>query len=400
MLDASRRILEMSRQVSLAPVVVSLPHSTVSLFDGNTDMEGATVMNACYGGTAALFNSAAWVESSAWNPRKPYAIYVAGDVAVYEPGPARPTGGCGAVAVLVGPGAPIRLMPRARASFAEDAYDFYKPAMMSEYPVVDGKLSQVVYTRALDSCYSVFCARQDEQDDVSAHRNMADRFDHMLFHSPYNKLVQQSFRRMLFIDCVRTLQAGQPLPASCEGVREMAEACAAGGEAGAAATDASYTDRALDKAIQALPAAQGDYDAMVKPGALLSQRVGNTYTAALHANLLSLVAEQGTGLLGQRAGAFSYGSGAIATMFGLEFPKDHVGEFSVERIALTANVGAMLDERTRATPEEFSRALLQREAMYGRSGVTPVGAVEDVPSGAFFLDRVDDKWHRHYARRS
>jgi hydroxymethylglutaryl-CoA synthase len=58
---------------------------------GNTDMEGATVMNACYGGTAALFNSVAWVESAEWDGR--YAIFVAADIAVYDKGAARPTGG-------------------------------------------------------------------------------------------------------------------------------------------------------------------------------------------------------------------------------------------------------------------------------------------------------------------
>lgn len=34
---------------------------------GNTDIEGVDTTNACYGGTAALFNAAAWVESSAWD---------------------------------------------------------------------------------------------------------------------------------------------------------------------------------------------------------------------------------------------------------------------------------------------------------------------------------------------
>ncbi len=60
---------------------------------GNTDIEGIDTKNACYGGTAALLNSLAWVESSAWDGR--YAIAVAGDIAVYEKGPARPTGGAG-----------------------------------------------------------------------------------------------------------------------------------------------------------------------------------------------------------------------------------------------------------------------------------------------------------------
>lgn len=43
--------------------------------------------NACYGGTAALFNSIAWIESSAWDGR--YALVVAADIAVYAAGPAR-----------------------------------------------------------------------------------------------------------------------------------------------------------------------------------------------------------------------------------------------------------------------------------------------------------------------
>ena len=34
---------------------------------GNTSVEGIDTTNACYGGTAALFNAAAWVESSAWD---------------------------------------------------------------------------------------------------------------------------------------------------------------------------------------------------------------------------------------------------------------------------------------------------------------------------------------------
>jgi hydroxymethylglutaryl-CoA synthase len=35
------------------------------LFGPNADVEGVTSTNACYGGTAALLNSVAWVESSA-----------------------------------------------------------------------------------------------------------------------------------------------------------------------------------------------------------------------------------------------------------------------------------------------------------------------------------------------
>ncbi|XP_035698776.1 hydroxymethylglutaryl-CoA synthase, cytoplasmic-like [Branchiostoma floridae] len=72
---------------------------------GNTNVEGIDTTNACFGGTQALFNSLAWVESSAWDGR--YALAVAGDIAVYATGNARPTGGAGAVAMLIGPNAPL-----------------------------------------------------------------------------------------------------------------------------------------------------------------------------------------------------------------------------------------------------------------------------------------------------
>lgn len=38
-----------------------------------------------------------------------YALVVCGDIAVYPNGNARPTGGAGAVAMLIGPNAPLAL---------------------------------------------------------------------------------------------------------------------------------------------------------------------------------------------------------------------------------------------------------------------------------------------------
>ena len=34
---------------------------------GNTNVEGIDTTNACYGGTAALFNALNWIESSSWD---------------------------------------------------------------------------------------------------------------------------------------------------------------------------------------------------------------------------------------------------------------------------------------------------------------------------------------------
>lgn len=57
---------------------------------------------------------------------------------VYAEGPARPTGGAAAIAMLIGPDAPIASESKLRASHMSHAYDFYKPNLASEYPVSYG----------------------------------------------------------------------------------------------------------------------------------------------------------------------------------------------------------------------------------------------------------------------
>ena len=96
---------------------------------GNTNIEGVDTVNACYGGTSALFNAVNWVEGSAWDGRD--AIVVAGDIALYKKGNARPTGGAGCVAMLIGPDAPLAFEPGRRGTYMQHAYDFYKPDLTS-----------------------------------------------------------------------------------------------------------------------------------------------------------------------------------------------------------------------------------------------------------------------------
>ena len=164
------------------------------LFEGNTDIEGVTTVNACYGGTAAVLNSCAWVDSEAWDGR--LALVVAADIAVYAEGPARPTGGCGAVAILIGRNAPLVLNLKTRVTHSSDVWDFFKPRLDSEYPEVNGALSQTCYLKALDDCYTRFMKKQQAQGGSFS----CDSVDAFLFHSPYNKLVQKSFGRLLYLD--------------------------------------------------------------------------------------------------------------------------------------------------------------------------------------------------------
>jgi hydroxymethylglutaryl-CoA synthase len=82
---------------------------------GNFDIEGIDSKNACYGSTAALFNAINWIESRSWDGRN--AIVFAGDIAIYAEGGARPVGGAGACAMLIGPNAPIVFERELRSYF-------------------------------------------------------------------------------------------------------------------------------------------------------------------------------------------------------------------------------------------------------------------------------------------
>ena len=73
----------------------------------NKDIEGVTVSNACYGGTAALLNTFNYLHSKFYDNK--YAIVICSDIAIYNKGPARATGGCGAVGILFGKGACISI---------------------------------------------------------------------------------------------------------------------------------------------------------------------------------------------------------------------------------------------------------------------------------------------------
>lgn len=163
----------------------SLKTLLMSLFrqSGNHDVEGVTSVNACYGSTNAILNTLNWVESSAWDGR--YGIVISTDIAVYAKGPARPTGGAGAIAFLIGPNAPIVFDP-VRSSFIDHAYDFYKPDPFSEYPTVDGHLSMNVYINAMLKCWETLRAKtiQRTKTDISMHS-----FDYFAFHTPFSKMV-------------------------------------------------------------------------------------------------------------------------------------------------------------------------------------------------------------------
>ena len=316
----------------------------MDLFPNNSNVEGATVINACYGGTAALLNAMMWVESDGWDGR--YAIVVAGDIAAYARGPARPTCGAGAVAVLVGRDAPLVFAPRERATHASNVWDFFKPDPTVEYPTVDGALSQTCYYKALEDVYERFCQKMEERNGDSNELFDATKPDYMVFHAPYNKLVQKSYARLFLLDARRKYnkkaseQEGGDLAAAAEpNATATSKPSSVEAEEKKEPTNGSddtdpiqealaawltkpieetYSDRALDGALKKL--AKADFAKRLADANLASKLVGNTYTASVFLGLASLVDQAGgRGELtpGKSLVVFSYGSGALATMYRL-----------------------------------------------------------------------------------
>lgn len=281
----------------------------MELFAGNTDIEGATVVNACYGGTAALLNAFLWCESDGWDGR--YAIVVAGDIAAYARGPARPTSGAGAVAVLVGRDAPLAYQPRHRATHAAHVWDFFKPDHTVEYPTVDGALSQVCYYQALEDVYNRFVDKMSkEKDDYDA-----TSADYFCFHAPYNKLVQKSYARLFLLDARRRFRTEDEEEKKAEGSEHQNPLQ----EWLTKPIEETYADKTLEAVLKKVSAES--YKQRLTDANYASKMVGNTYTASVFLGLASLIDRVGgRGELtpGKSIVMFSYGSGALATMYRLQ----------------------------------------------------------------------------------
>ncbi|KAF2678364.1 hydroxymethylglutaryl-CoA synthase [Lentithecium fluviatile CBS 122367] len=351
---------------------------------GNFNVEGVDAVNACYGGTNAIFNSVNWVESSAWDGRD--AVVVAGDIALYKKGNARPTGGAGCVAMLIGPDAPIAFEPGLRGSYITHAYDFYKPDLTSEYPYVDGHFSNRCYTEATDACYKAYNAREmtlksltNGANGVNGHaqepETPLDRFDYMAFHTPNCKLVTKSYARLLYNDYLADPK--NPLfadvPAEIQSIDYKT----------------SIADKTVEKTFMAL--AKKRFAARVQPSIQVPTMCGNMYCGSVYGSLASLIANiDGEGSSGKRIGIFSYGSGLASSLFSMTI------RGSLTEMQKQLDINARLEARRTVPPETFDEMCNLRERAHLKKNYTPEGSVEHLFPGTYYLTGIDDMFRRTY----
>jgi hydroxymethylglutaryl-CoA synthase len=305
---------------------------------GNTSMEGVDTMNACYGGTNALFNAVNWVESRSWDGRD--AIVVASDIALYNQPASRPTGGAGCVAMLVGPDAVLSLDPSLRGTYMKHSYDFYKPNFKVEYPLVNGHESIRCYLSAVDNCHKNLLERREKLKkranghgpDDEGKSDVLNLFDYMAFHTPNCKLVSKSYARLYYNDALlsqdESIWGSIPAP-----LRNLSH-------------EESLHSKELEKAVISLT--KDRYLSRVEPSIRGPTLCGNMYTASVFCSLISLVSHiDATEAVGKTIGIFSFGSGLASSLFGVKITGD------LTRIVQKVDLMKRLSERHVATPEEY-----------------------------------------------
>lgn len=368
-------IIDKSKSVKSVLMQLFEPH-------GVTDLEGIDTTNACYGGTAALFNAINWIESSSWDGR--LALVVCGDIAVYAKGSARPTGGAGAVAMLIGPNAPIVFDRGLRATYMKHAYDFYKPDLSSEYPTVDGALSIKCYLSALDKCYKLYAEKYDKLHPNAPTGITLNAFDAILFHTPFCKLVQKSLARLGFNDFLNTSSAKrETIYPGFERFDELK-------------LEDTYFDRDVEKAF--MTHYKAVFDAKTQPSLLLANQVGNMYTPSVYSGLVSyLISADASDLAGKNVALFSYGSGLASSFYSCTLT-DNVQHLRTITDKLSSYIQPLLEQRQKCAPDEFTRLMEIRERNNHAAPYLPSGRTDVLFPGTFYLKSVDDMHRRTYER--
>lgn len=369
----------------------SVKSMLMNLFEkaGNTDIEGLDSKNACYGGTAGLFNAINWIESSSWDGRD--AIVVAADIAIYAAGPARPVGGAGAIAFLIGPDAPITFDP-AHGTHMVNEWDFYKPDLSSEYPTVDGPRTLITYLGSLDKCYDHYRAKVAKfaaggsganaaaasSANGDAHKQVQlDDFDYTILHSPYSKLVQKGFGRFLYNDFLSDPENPKyaNIPKEFSGLERL---------------DTIY-NKEVEKAFGAL--GKEAMQQKLEPTMECVRNVGNMYTASIYGGLASLLSTvPAAELKDKRLLMYSFGSGSAASIFSMRIAGD------VSEMATKLDLKNRLAAREVVPCQTYVEALKTREQTHNAVNYEPKGSLSDLFPGTFYLEKVDGTFRRTYGR--
>ena len=346
----------------------------------NNDIEGVTVLNACYGGISALLNSFNWLFSKYYDNK--YAIVICGDVASYGKGPARPTGGCGTIGVLLGKGGSL-ILENIRATYMKNAYDFYKPNPLSEYPTVDGHYSLDCYLEALYNCLNTY---NNKKGIINYNE------DYFCFHCPYSKLVEKAFYQLkcfeIYYKYINNISEMYQYIKNIqkEIIDEIIE------------KDGKFWKMSKGTQDKIKKIFYNHFKAHIEPGLFLCKQLGNLYTGSIFGFLMSLLlnlSSKKQSLVGSRIFLFSYGSGLASTLLVLDIDNEKYRKI----IKNNQDIFSHLNERMKLEPYLYESILLKKEKLYSKNNYIPQGKIEDLFEGTFYLTKIDNMWRRFYIQK-
>lgn len=286
--------------------------------------------------------------------------------------------------MLIGPNAPIVFEP-IHGNYIANVYDFYKPNLSSEYPVVDGPLTITTYLEALDQSYARYREKLERRINKAGGRVnqaegelLSESFAYSILHSPYCKLVQKGHARLLYNDFL-----ADPSHPRFSTISDSDKAHIL-----SLPHSASLIDKIIEKTFLAL--SLSSYTSTVLPGLACAQRCGNMYTGSLYAGIASLLSNvPNEALKGKRVALFAFGGGAAATFFVMKVVGDS------DEMARKMDLKGRF-ERMRVVPcDEYSQALMVRERHHNDLDYRPTGSLDNIWSRSYYVDRIDS----HYRDR-
>ncbi|KAF7905303.1 uncharacterized protein EAF01_005824 [Botrytis porri] len=152
----------------------------------------------------------------------------------------------------------------------------------------------------------------------------------------------------------------------------------------------SLKDKTLEKTL--IEITKDEFKKRVEPCIAGASLCGNMYTGSLYFSLMSLINNIDLKAAeGKTIGLFSFGSGIASSLFGMKITGD------LTDLVQKVNLMDRLKQRHTATPEEYEEACTLRRNAYGAKDFRPLGDVNSLVPGTYYLENVDDVYRRTYA---
>ena len=305
------------------------------------------------------------------------------DIAVYSKPAAQPTSGAGAIALLLGPN-PVITISSLRTSIFQNAYDFYKPEMENDYPIVNGKLSTDLYIKAMIKCWEDIQVKKPGIDILD--------FDYFCFHCPFTKQVRKTFIAFLFHEFKSNPGFRKRINLDPTSYEQLESKIRQG---------VSFYDRTLQSLLKR--AFKKIVKSRLEPGLELPSLVGNIYTGSLYLSLISLfynLRNSPEKLENKNILLYSYGSGLASSILLLK-TKDKA---RVRTLIDSPRIERELENVSVFTCKEYFKIFNKNFSLLGKknfgtlfnSGLRQVGIRREFWNDAYYLKRVDNDYIRQY----